>query len=229
MKALCRGLILLAGLTPAFAADLNGTWYIWFAGDVPSPDHNDKGFDLTVRGDNVIGQAYLGKWGGFPGYPARSTGHFSFTGTIRFEGAVNGKQLKITAFDPDPREMEGMKVESTVTGPVSVNASDKDVTGKWESWFVGPIGIRHKTFSEVTLDLALKGSVLTGTAHVGGWPGDANLSEGRFEGGHFSFTAIGQLPSSDGYPRFQFEGTIHGKELKLTMDGNNPLDGKKLE
>lgn len=42
-------------------------------------------------------------------------------------------------------------------------------------------------------------------------------SEGTVEGERISFVVLGQLPSSDGYPRMRFTGTVHGDEIQLTM------------
>lgn len=69
----------------------------------------------------------------------------------------------------------------------------------------------------IDLDFQVTGNTLTGMAHMGGWPGDCPISEGKVENGKFSFTATGQKPSSSGLPVMRFDGELHGNQLKLTM------------
>jgi hypothetical protein len=92
-----------------------------------------------------------------------------------------------------------------------------DITGTWKVVFTGPKGPQPKMFNEVILKLNIEGDQVSGMAHMGGWPGDAPITDGKIEGDHFSFTAIGKLPSSSGFPKAVFAGTLHGNEMKLTM------------
>jgi hypothetical protein len=87
----------------------------------------------------------------------------------------------------------------------------------WKAVFTGPIGDRPKMFSEVVMDWKVRGGVITGTAHAGNWPGNAPISDGVLSGKKFSFTAIGTLGSSTGFPKMDFEGTIDGDKMDVTM------------
>jgi hypothetical protein len=106
-------------------------------------------------------------------------------------------------------------------------------TGTWKAVFVGPLGQRPKMFNEVVFDLQANGNNLTGTALMGSWPGLAPISDGVIDGDHFSFTAVGKLRSSSGYPKMGFDGRIHGDEMTLIMTwsyvGDNDPAAPKLE
>jgi hypothetical protein len=243
MKAAPWVLILLATLdATASASNLNGTWRAWFVGgtsEIPKPSR-EIFFDFAASDDKLTGMAYMGSVASIS--EGKIDGdRFSFTvdGTT-FAGTVEGKRITLST---DARLMRGEKVESKVVAPVSVNATAADVTGTWKAWFVGPMGDRPKMFSEIIFDFKVDGSGLTGNAHMGNWPGDAFISDGRFEAGHFSFTATGRMPSSSGVPKFRIEGTIHGNEMKVTMTNASdreggglvrsgpelPMDGRKLQ
>ena len=98
-----------------------------------------------------------------------------------------------------------------------LNASDSNINGSWNAVFLGPKNERPKTFSEVVLNLKVDGTAITGTSHMGNWPGDAEITDGRLVGDQVSFTVVGKLWSSSGYPKTGFVGTVQGKEMKLTM------------
>jgi hypothetical protein len=132
---------------------------------------------------------------------------------------------------------------------MAFGAPAADITGTWKAVFTGPIGERPKMVSEMIFDLHAAGDKLTGTAHMGNWPGDAPLIDGKIEGDRFSFTAIGKSPwrskgpmgEASGLPRLTFTGTLQDTEMQLTvvwdsvmLYGNStagrPLDmkGKKI-
>jgi hypothetical protein len=100
---------------------------------------------------------------------------------------------------------------------LTLTAATGDIDGAWKASFTGAPSTRPKPFSEVLLHLHAEGNVLTGTAHMGNWPGDAPLTNGRIVGDHISFTAIGRLWSSSGYPKADFEGDLRGNDIKLTL------------
>jgi hypothetical protein len=99
---------------------------------------------------------------------------------------------------------------------LAANASADDITGSWKVIFVR--GVAWQTIGDADFDFKVEGNKLSGAAHIGvGWPGTAPISEGTIEGDRISFLVLGQQPSSDGYPKMRFEGTVHGDELQLTM------------
>ena len=243
--------LLAMAISPAIANDLAGTWEASFAGDTPGAEKPASiGFDLYVTGDKLAGMAFMGAWGVSYIFDGKMDGdHFSFTVERRtpppggpfkvaFAGSVEGKRMNLTMTDGAAHAMTVERVESKVVAPVSVNATAEDVTGSWKAWWVGRIGDRPKMIAEMTFDFQLDGNTLTGVAHLDTWPGGCPITEGRFEAGHFSFTALGQRPSSSGLPVFKFEGTIHGKEMKLVMVQEDrftadkpkelPMDARKL-
>jgi hypothetical protein len=91
-----------------------------------------------------------------------------------------------------------------------------DVTGNWKVHFVS--GTEYKTIGGAEFEFKVEGNKLAGTASVGhGWPGVAPISKGTIDGDQVSFAVDGELPSSSGYPRMRFVGTVHGDEIELTM------------
>jgi hypothetical protein len=186
------------------------------------------GFDLDVARDNVSGEAVTQLWG----YSAISDGHvegdqFWFTvdhrfndnrsvEKIKFTGAVAGKRMTLAMIDDSRHEATLHRVESQVTAPLTVNAPPKELEGEWTARFVGRLRDRPKMFNRVNLNFHVEGNTLTGMAHMGNWPGDCLITQGRVENGRFSFTASGVSPSSSGI-LMRFEGETHGTQLKLTM------------
>ncbi len=94
--------------------------------------------------------------------------------------------------------------------------SANDIAGNWSVEFVS--GVAWKTIGGATFEFKVQGNKLDGMAHVGhGWPGTAPISEGIIDGDHISFLVVGQLPSTGGYPKMRFTGTVQGDEIQLTM------------
>jgi hypothetical protein len=77
------------------------------------------------------------------------------------------------------------------------------------------------TVDKATFEIQQQGNKLTGMAHVGNWPGDAPITDGKIEGGQFSFTVVGDSPwrsnAGVGYPKLEFSGTMDGDEMTLTL------------
>jgi hypothetical protein len=107
-----------------------------------------------------------------------------------------------------------------------VRGSNDELSGTWIAVFTSPMGDRPKMFDEVVLRLKADGGKLAGAAHMSYWPGDASLTEGRIDRNTITFTFVGKLWSSSGYPVIRFTGTIQSStEMKLTMDwGRMPLE-----
>jgi hypothetical protein len=97
----------------------------------------------------------------------------------------------------------------------AVSASAADVAGNWKVDFVSG---DHKAISEARFEFKVDGNKLAGTAHVGrGFPGTAPITKGVIDGDHITFLVVGESPSSTGYPKMKFDGTIHENEIELTM------------
>ena len=120
-----------------------------------------------------------------------------------------------------------------------LNASALDVTGTWRVTVVG--GLSTKTIAQALLELKVDGDRLTGIAHIGNednsyYPGTAPISDGKVDGGHISFTVIGEHAASSGLPIMKFAGAIYGDKLELTMSlsdshgfwGTMEMKGKKI-
>ncbi len=96
------------------------------------------------------------------------------------------------------------------------SASAADMAGTWRVAYVG--GFAWKPIGGAEFEFKVEGNRLEGMAHVGrGWPGTAPISEGTIDGDHISFLVFGQYPSTDGYPKMRFIGTVQGDEIQLTM------------
>jgi hypothetical protein len=226
MKVGVFGLMVLAASTHCAMAGVSGTWEGTFT---KGTNAQYAGFDLDVTSDRITGAAYVEGWGysevsdgRVEGDRFRFTVNRKFTGDgpiskIEFSGAVTGKSMAIAWIDGTRYETTLHRAESQVTGPLSVDAAPRDLEGKWTARFVGRIGSRPKMIGRIDFDFQIDGSKLTGIAHMGSWPGDCPISEGKIENGRFSFTASGRVPSSTGIPVMRFTGEIHGPQLKLTM------------
>ena len=107
-------------------------------------------------------------------------------------------------------------ISSTLVLAVSAGDATNNVTGTWKAVFVNPEN-GPKMFSAVVLNLEADGEKLTGTCHAGRWPGDAPITDGKVDGDRISFTVVGKLSASSGFPKMTFTGTRYGKLVDLTM------------
>lgn len=95
-------------------------------------------------------------------------------------------------------------------------AQSKNIDGNWTVEYTG--GLAMKTIGGAEFKFDTNGDHLTGAANVGlGWPGRAPISNGKFDGEHISFTVFGKQQSSNGLPKMDFAGTVHGDKIKLIM------------
>lgn len=119
---------------------------------------------------------------------------------------------------------------------VAFQAPADEVSGTWKAVFVGPLGERPKMVSEMVFEFEVEGNELTGMAHMGHWPGDAPISEGKVDGNRISFSVIGKLPwwssspkrSGSGYPNLKFTGTLRGGKMQLSLDWGSIVDGEAV-
>ena len=102
-----------------------------------------------------------------------------------------------------------------------------DPTGVWRVKYSGPPRTGPKTIGSMILDLKVNGNIVTGTAIVGVWPGEAPISDGKIEGNHITFTATGHVGSTTGIPTCQFDVAIQDDEMHVRLtaikDGGGPL------
>lgn len=113
----------------------------------------------------------------------------------------------------------------TLAAAVLAGAQTRAVDGTWKATFTTPRDQWPKTVSEVILDLKADGSTLTGIAHMGNWPGDMPLMNGKIEGDRISFLVVGTLGwsafgpgiNASGLPRIAFTGTIRGSKIQLHL------------
>lgn len=115
-------------------------------------------------------------------------------------------------------------------------AGSRDIGGHWTVRYVS--GVAWKTIGGAEFEFQADGDRITGIANVGhGYPGKAPILNGRIEGDRISFTVYGKQPSSSGFPKMDFVGTIRGDEIRLTMTlfydgvqhglGSTQLEGKR--
>jgi opacity protein-like surface antigen len=96
------------------------------------------------------------------------------------------------------------------------SASAADVAGNWKVEFSS--GVANPKIASAEFEFKVEGNKLIGKAHIGkGWPGVAPITKGTVEDNHVSFVVVGESPSSAGYPKMKFSGTIHEDEIELTM------------
>ena len=112
-----------------------------------------------------------------------------------------------------------------------------DLKGTWKAMFTGPIDERPKTVSEITFTLNSTESKITGTAHLGNWPGEVELVDGKIDDDRITFTAVGKSAwwsksstgDASGLPKLTFTCTIGpggGIKVKLLWD-NVMIYGEK--
>ena len=103
-----------------------------------------------------------------------------------------------------------------------LTASTPDFSGKWMVKYTGPRERGLKTVGSIALDMDVHGDTVTGMAHIGNWPGDAPIADGKVQGNHISFNATGHLNSSSGIPTCHFEIDVHdtAMDLKMTLSRN---------
>ena len=88
-------------------------------------------------------------------------------------------------------------------------AAPGHLTGTWKVLFAGPKERGPKTVGSIVFDLKVDGDNVTGLAHIGSWPGDAPIADGKIEGDRIIFTATGHLDSTTGIPTCKFVVTVH--------------------
>ncbi|HEY2842074.1 MAG TPA: hypothetical protein VGJ09_00430 [Bryobacteraceae bacterium] len=98
-----------------------------------------------------------------------------------------------------------------------LSAAPTDLTGKWKVVFDGDPKKGPKTVGSILLDLSVEKDVVTGMVHIGSWPGDAPIADGKIENGHITFNATGHLSSTTGIPTCAFDVTVHDDEMRLAF------------
>jgi len=100
---------------------------------------------------------------------------------------------------------------------MALATSPTDIRGTWKVWFAGPRERAPKTVGSMVFDLNMDGENVTGMAHIGSWPGDAPITDGKIDGDRITFTATGHLDSTTGIPTCQFVITVHRDVVFVTM------------
>src|SRR5688572_27734384 len=116
----------------------------------------------------------------------------------------------------------------------SLSAQQHAATGIWKAVFVGPMGDRPRTVTEIVLDIHAVGTQLTGHVHMHNWPGDGSIEDGKINGNQISFTVNGTSPwksgtggtfSIIGYPKLRFVGTVKGDTMTLSVNWGSVVTG----
>jgi hypothetical protein len=98
---------------------------------------------------------------------------------------------------------------------VSSSAAET-IDGSWTVRVVS--GVAYKTIGEAEFTFHTAGNTLTGMANVGyGWPGRAQISEGKIDGGRIDFMVYGQQWSTSGYPEMHFVGAVNDDKIQISM------------
>ena len=100
---------------------------------------------------------------------------------------------------------------------LTLNAAPAVLSGTWKVVYAGSRRTAPITVGSLLLDLKVDGNVVTGTAHIGPWPGLAPIADGKIEGNRLTFTATGTLGSTTGIPTCKFDVTMHDDEMLVTM------------
>ena len=89
------------------------------------------------------------------------------------------------------------------------SAAAADVTGKWTAKVPGPQGE-----SEITLNLKMDGTTVTGTLNNTQAPGDVEIQDGKSSGEEVSFSLMRRIGDAD--MKVVWKGTVSGDEIKFT-------------
>ena len=107
---------------------------------------------------------------------------------------------------------------AAVAYPQRAARDTSTVDGAWKAWFVNPHDPeRPHMIKEIAFDFRMDGKTLKGTAHLDVWPGDAAITDGTIEEDRISFTVVGKIASTTGFPKFKFRGTIRDNKMNLFM------------
>ena len=128
----------------------------------------------------------------------------------------------------DNCEGHGMKLffSMFLFAAATLIAAPPEVAGTWKAEFLVPAGEQPKIDNDLRFNLQSKDGRLTGHVHMGNWPGDAPVIDGRIDGDRVSFTIYGNSPwkagfagqpISSGLPKLTFTGTVTGTQMKLTL------------
>jgi hypothetical protein len=163
--------IFMAGY--ASGAGLAGTW------EGSLQDSTYAGFDIDVNGDHVSGDAYISGWGFAKIADARVDGNrvsFSVNG-VKFEGSIDGDAMSLQSTGDRHYAATLQRTQSHVAGPVSLDATAKDLEGAWKTRWVGRIGERPKMIGSMRIEFKADANRLTGVAHMESWPGDCPITD----------------------------------------------------
>lgn len=119
--------------------------------------------------------------------------------------------------DVKPLLLLSLVVLTTLVGTTRAVSADTDVVGKWIVVYAGSPGTAPKTVGSMILDLKVNGNVVTGTAFIGAWPGEAPISDGKIESDHITFTATGHVGSTTGIPTCKFDVIMQDDEMHVTL------------
>jgi len=108
---------------------------------------------------------------------------------------------------------------------MAFGAAAADLSGDWKAVFTGPPSEWPKTVSEMTFHLTMEGERLTGTAHMGNFPGNGPVTDGRVDGDRFTFTVVtpnrwwvsGAQRMASGFPKLVFSGVIEDGQMKIRL------------
>src|SRR5689334_371979 len=118
--------------------------------------------------------------------------------------------------------MKWMRLLWVLSAAALLNAAANDFDGTWKAVFTGPMDERPRTVAEMVFNLKIDGSKVTGMAHMGAWPGVAEISDGRIEGDRIIFSVVGKSPwtgsngggyHGGGHPKLVFSGTRMGDSI----------------
>jgi hypothetical protein len=108
----------------------------------------------------------------------------------------------------------------------ALTAAPPEIAGSWKAEFLGSTLDQPKIDNNIRFDLKAIGGKITGHVHMGNWPGDAPVIDGKVEGDRISFTLYGNTPWTSAYqgkplasglPKLTFAGTINGSRMELMV------------
>jgi hypothetical protein len=97
-----------------------------------------------------------------------------------------------------------------------------DVTGKWTAKVPGPQGE-----SEITLNLKMDGTTVSGTLNNTQAPGDVEIKDGKSSGDEISFSLTRRIGNAD--MKVVWKGMVSGDEIKFTRTTEGGAGGAPTE
>jgi hypothetical protein len=111
----------------------------------------------------------------------------------------------------------------------AATVSADGISGSWTMKFDGPVASHPICCKDMSINVLVSETSVTGRMVMGDWPGVARITDGSYKDGHLLAKAITEDVSSTGQAQLDFDGTLTGDVLKGTLLMRYPsMDKEKI-